>query len=437
MNLNTKLTLYFTLSKLAIIAVFLLLLPYIFNWISQASINNYLRLQEAKVFTTIEHDGLAYYLQDDESFGSYTMLKEEYISMEPIGPEVADINRIADGLRLIESDTLDYRILSRTFSYDNQRYLLEIGRTTATIRLYSLAIRRIALYVLVGLLFVTIILDFFFSRVILKPLGQIIETRLVSQRFPFKGNMEPINTSTNDFRILDKSFIQLMERIRQDFDREREFTANASHELLTPISVLKTKIENLMLSDNLAESVAEKLMEMMHTLNRLSGIVQSMLLIARVDNEQFHKGDDVQLGKLINGIQEELADQLEEKDIIFSNKIVREKAIPDMNRELLLQLFSNLLRNAIRYNRRGGTIAVYDAHAAGRYWVHIRDSGEGIPASMREEIFGRFKMGRNRPDGGFGLGLSIVRSIAQFLSITVEVESAEGKGTVFSVGFQE
>ncbi|MFC7523090.1 sensor histidine kinase [Parapedobacter sp. GCM10030251] len=436
MNLNAKLTLYFTLSKLAIIAVFLLLLPYIFDWISLTSINNYLRQQENKVFATIEQNGMEPYLQDQASFGSYTMLKEEYISMEPVGPEVADIDQIADGLRLIEADTLNYRILSRTFSYDGQRYLLEIGRTTATIQQYNIAIRRIALYVLIGLVSVTIILDFFFSRIILKPLGQIIKTRLVGQRFPFKGHMQPIRTSTRDFRLLDESFIELMERVRQDFDREKEFTANASHELLTPISILKSKIENLMLSEGLDESVAAKLLEMMHTLSRLNSIVKSMLLIARIDNAQFHRGEAVRIDRIISGIREELAPQLETKNITFTNRITRLEAIPNLNKELMFHLFSNLIRNAIRYNKQGGHIDVYDSIGPDGYWIHIRDTGEGFPPSKQEEIFERFNRIHHHGGEGFGLGLSIVRSIAHFFSITIRVESSLGEGSVFSVGFR-
>lgn len=435
MNLNAKLTLYFTVSKLAIIAVFLLLLPYIFNWISQTSINTYLRQQEDKVFQTIQSNGLAYYMPDGEPFGSYTMLKEEYISMESISQDVADVDQIADGLRLIDTDTLDYRILSRTFSYQDQRYLLEIGRTTATIKQYSIAIRRIALYVLIGLVVVTIVLDFFFSRVILRPLGSIIKTRLSGQQFPFKGGLEPIPTSTSDFKLLDESFIQLMERIKQDFDREKEFTANASHELLTPISVLKSKIENLMLADGLNENMAAKLTEMMRTLNRLNGIVKSMLLIARIDNAQFDKGEAVRIDHMIDEIAEELILQMDEKGIVYVSTIARREPVPNLNKELMFHLFSNLIRNAVRHNRQGGQIEVYDSYEAGRYWVHIRDTGAGFPAAKYEEIFERFKMVHRHAGGGSGLGLSIVRSVAQFFSIEVRVESTEGEGSIFSVGF--
>lgn len=435
MKLNTKLILYFTLSKLMIIGAFLLALPYIFDWISLKSTNAYLKQQERKVFENIEQNGLKYYLSDDESFGSYTMLKEEYISLEPLPPDLKNTNRTFDGKRIIESDTLDYRILSRTFNYDNKSYLLEIGRTKDTINQYNVFLRRIALYVLIGLVLVTLVLDSFFSRFILKPLKQIIDTNILGRTFPFKETPLPIKTTTTDFNMLNDSLIQLMDQVNSAFDREKEFTANASHELLTPISILKSKIENLMLSEDIDESIGIKLLDMMRILNRLNSIIQSLLLIARIDNEQFEKVDEVHISHIIDEIKEEMEDKFAEKEIELHNMLKYRVPLQGLNKELIFHLFSNLIRNAIKYNKQRGSITISDGFAEGRYWVYIADTGDGLPPEMLYTIFNRFNTANRKAHGGFGLGLSIVNSIANYFSITLKAQSKPDVGSTFSVGF--
>ena len=433
MKLLTKLTLFITLSKMLIVILFVLLLPFLVNMVSFRYTNYYLGEQKKKVMAVIKKNGLDYYLQGDSTYGSYTMLKEEYISLVPAGT-----NNVSDTLetsrRIVEEDTLNYRVLIHEFNYQNHKYILEIGKTTATISQYNILLQRFTLFILIGLIVVSIIADLVYTNVLLRPLAKIVRTKLLDRKFPFKESLSPIKTSTTDFKFLDSSLISLMEKIHEAFDKEREFTSNASHELMTPISILQTNVENLMMEDGISDEMQEKISAMMKTINRLKKIVHSLLYISRIENDQFAKIDTLNIHELIDGVMEELSLRLETKSIQFSNNVSPRVKLKQVNRDLLFQLLYNLINNAIRYNKENGSIHLSDRYTPGEpYILFIKDTGIGIKQEELETIFNRFKKSGNAPGEGYGLGLSIVKSIISFHGFDIKVSSGFGKGTVFSI----
>ncbi|PSL21491.1 sensor histidine kinase [Chitinophaga ginsengisoli] len=433
MKLLTKLTLTSTLSKIATVMLFIILLPVLIDRVAFQSTNRLLKQQAKKVMTNIQTNGIDYYLQGDSTYGSYTLLREEYISLER-AKHIYSPDTIQTAQRIIEGDTVMYRILNQAFEYNDQLYELEIGKTIASISQYNGPLQRIALYVLGMLTILTLLTDISFTRILLKPLQTIIQTKLINPVFPFKESPPSIRTTTIDFKYLDNSLIALMNRIKEDFDREREFTSNASHELMTPIGILQTKMENLLLSNDLEETTMEKIMEMMKTLNRLKKIVHSLLLISRIENDQYARQDNIQPGKMISEIVQELTHRLEDKNIRMGVSLQPHITLHKMNHDLLFQLFYNLINNAIRYNKPDGSIDISDTLAAdGAYTVSIRDTGVGIDPSDIDTIFNRFRK-KNTVDGeGYGLGLSIVKSIADYHSIKIKVVSEAGTGTTVNV----
>jgi len=420
---------------MAVAILFVMLLPLLVNNIAYQYNDYYLKEQKKKVMNVIGKNGVEAYLQGEESYGSYTMLKEEYISLEPAGRNILP-DTIATVRRVVEEDTLTYRVLSHVFFYDSSRYVLEIGKTTATIGQYNRPLQKVALYVLIGLIIVTILIDLVFTRLTLRPLGVIIKTKLADRKFPFKEHIPPIKTSISDFRYLDNSLIELMGRIKDAFEKEREFTSNASHELMTPLSILQNKMENVMMEEELDEELHNKIMSMMKTLNRLKKIVNSLLFISRIENDQFPRSDVFSIHSLITEIMEELGHRLEDKQITFSNELSGKVILQRLNRDLVFQLFYNLFNNAIRYNRPEGKITVTEHLTAGNtYKVTISDTGIGIPRQEIGSIFNRFKKVAKTENEGHGLGLSIVKTIADYHGIQLEVHSEEGKGTAFVVIF--
>jgi len=432
-KLLTKLTLFITLSKMLIVILFVLLLPFLISLVSFRYTNYYLGEQKKKVLAVIKKNGVDYYLQGDSAYASYTMLKEEYISLVPAAAHnVRDT--IETSQRIVEEDTLNYRVLIHRLNYRNHKYILEIGKTTATISQYNRLLQRFSLFILIGLIVISIVMDLIYTHVLLRPLAKIVRTKLLNRKFPFKEPLTPIKTSTIDFKFLDDSLISLMGKIHEAFDKEREFTSNASHELMTPISILQTNIENMMMEEGISEDLQERILGMMKTVNRLKKIVHSLLYISRIENDQFAKSDTVNFYELTSEVMEELSPRLETKSIHFKNDISPKLNVKQVNRDLIFQLLYNLINNAIRYNKENGSIHLSDHYTpGGTYSLFIKDTGTGIRQEDLATIFNRFKKSGKANGEGYGLGLSIVKSIILFHDFEIKVSSDYEKSTVFSI----
>lgn len=416
--------------------LFVLTLPYLIGEIASNYTDYYLQQQQKKVLEVVKKNGVDSYLQGEESYGSYTMLKEEYISLEPV-EQGFKLDTIYTDQRVIEQDTLNYRVLIHAFDTEMGTYLMEVWKTIETIDQYKRPLQRIATYVLLGLILITLIIDLFYTRFLLRPLIKIIQTKIINRKFPFNENTVPIKTTTSDFRFLDDSLIKLMEQIHLAFEKEREFTANASHELMTPIGILQNKIENLMGEPEIGDLVQERLIGMQKTLNRLKRIVHSLLLISRIENDQFTKKESVKVFELFEDILDEIGHRLSEKNISLETYLSKDIVLKNINRDLLFQMIYNLINNAIRYNKESGFIHIKDRfNADGTYAIDLIDSGIGIPKEEISTIFNRFKKANKSEDsGGYGLGLSIVKSIADYHQISISVESDLEKGTHFGISF--
>jgi len=431
-KLLSKLTLFITLSKLLIVVLFVLMLPSLVGYVSFQYSNFYLRQQKQKVLSEIRQNGIDYYLEGDSAYASYTMLKEEYISILP-SENITVKDTIETSRRVVGEDTLNYRILIHELKEPGKNYVLEIGKTTSTIGEYNNLLQRFTLFVLIGLIGLSIVIDLIYTRILIKPLTRIVNTKLRNRKFPFKEKLTPVKTSTVDFQILDRSLIELMEKIHEAFEKEREFTSNASHELMTPISILQSNAENLMMQEDISDEMQDKISQMMRTINRLKKIVHSLLYISRIENDQFAKNQTVNVKKVTEEVMDELSYRLETKSITFTNR-VSSLNIKQVNHDLFFQLLYNLINNAIRYNKENGSIILSDEYVAGKeYKLIVSDTGVGIKPEDLPGIFDRFKKSGKDKGEGYGLGLSIVKSIVSFHGFSIAVHSEWEKGTRFVI----
>ncbi len=438
MKLGTKLTLFNTISKLVIVILFVLLLPTLIRDINQHYTDNWLRKQKEKVLKIVKGPGIKNYIQNGESYGSYNaLLKEEYVSLD-VESGAGNIDTILNEKRLVEGDTIEYRILSHTFKVDKQKYLLEIGKSIDTINETTTPLQNIALEVLLGMVLLTILADQVYATYVLRPLGLIIKTKLIGHKFPHHTPYKKVRTTTSDFEYLDISIHKMIETIENTFQKEREFISNASHELMTPISILQSKIENMFEREDIIDEVKVRLLEMQKILNRLKSITKTLLLISQIENEQFLKEDKISVDLLIHEVYDEISIRLQDKNINCEINIPHDWFLVKVNKFLLFNLFFNLINNAIKYNKEGGEIKITGVLQNKLLAVEITDSGIGISSEQLPHIFNRFKkFSQSLQQDSFGLGLPIVKSIADFHRIKIEVKSEPGSGSTFKIIFPD
>lgn len=437
MKLNTKLTLFNAISKLVIAILFVLLVPVLIKKISRSYVDNNLIKQKSKFLQIVKTQGIKNYIPDGETYGSYYLpLKEEYLTIENDTVPGHLIDTIKNEKRLVERDTIEYRILSHTFVVNKKKYLLEIGKSVATLDETSSPLQSIAFAVLIGMILLTILADQIYTNHLLKPLGKIIKSKLIGQKFPKFGSYKEVKTSTSDFQYLDISIHKMIETIEAAFQKEREFISNASHELMTPISILQSKIENMFEQEDIADELKVRLLEMQKILNRLKSITKTLLLISQIENEQFLKEDKISITELLQEVYDEISVRLPEKNITFDILIPQDVILVNVNKFLLFNLFFNLVNNAIKYNKIDGEIVITTEKENGNLIVNITDNGIGISTEDMPFIFNRFKKFRqSMQQDSFGLGLPIVKSIATFHRVKIEVDSVKGLGSNFRLIF--
>ena len=369
-----------------------------------------------------------------ETYSSFSTLHSEFLQLSRL-PEKSLINKtifIAEP-RIIEGERNDYLILQYDFIYEKSAYRLEIGNSLSEIKELTFTIRFFILIVLFIILAVTFIMDTFYIEYLLKPFNKIIDTKIRRVNEPDAFDHTPVKTHSSDFQVLDSVLNQMMNRISELFNKERQFIANVSHELLTPIALLKNKFENLLQNDSLDDNAIDKIASSLRTLDMLKKVINNLLLISRIENHQYEANETIDLKELLNNLHEDLKDRMDEKKL--SLRINFQHNFPFIgNKTLIHILLYNLMVNAIKYNRKNGSIIISDEFLKETYCLSISDTGIGMEESQVTKIFNRFSR-INADQEGQGLGLAIVDSIAHFHHINIEVTSLPAEGTTFTLFF--
>ena len=190
-----------------------------------------------------------------------------------------------------------------------------------------------------------------------------------------------------------------------------------------------------MLSDGqITESAETKIIASLKTLNRLRSIVNSLLLISKVENSQYKKDDIVDISAIIEEVMEDLEDRLVVKEITLTNQIKHSIHFPG-NKALIHTLFVNIINNAIKYNKNGGSITLNDEFSNEHYDIYVTDNGLGMNEELIKKAFNRFEKLNTTDSESNGLGLAIVKTIADFHQIKVSIKSEVDSGTAVTISF--
>ncbi len=235
----------------------------------------------------------------------------------------------------------------------------------------------------------------------------------------------PEHEGTSEVRSLAESFNRMLDRLQRSFEREREFVADASHELRTPVTIASGELELLRRDASPAER--ERIDVVRRELKRMGRLIEEMLTLAAADAGEAMRRQPTPVADVLADVRRDLP-LLGRRDYEVGELDGTVLADPDR----LAQVFRNLVQNAVAHTEAGGRVSV-DAEALGdRVRFRVRDDGEGIGPDQADQLFNRFHRGaggRDRPDGGVGLGLAIAQAIvlAHGGRIWAEGEPAGGR----------
>ena len=227
----------------------------------------------------------------------------------------------------------------------------------------------------------------------------------------------------------------MFERLQIAFQQQARFTADASHELRTPVAVVLSHTELALTRDRSPEEYRKTIETCSHAASRMKSLVESLLLLSHADvGELALQPVPMDLSDAVRDNVNLLGTLAAQRSIAISTQLQNATLIGDPVR--LGQVVANLLSNAIRYNRDGGSIAVTTEVLLGDAVLTVADTGAGISAEDQKHVFDRFfraDKARTRDAGGSGLGLAICRSIIEAHGGSIEVTSQVGAGTTFTV----
>ncbi|NQT52417.1 heavy metal sensor histidine kinase [bacterium] len=313
--------------------------------------------------------------------------------------------------------------------------VLQAGMYTKRIVKRLAALRKYMFITLLAVLAVAGAGGWFLSSRSLKPIDALAQelSHVESSRL---GERLGVGAAGDEIDRLRQAINRMLERLERAFTTLQSFTADAAHELRTPLSALQCRIEVAINRQHPEEDPRDVLRDVLNEATQVSTLVASLLLLARMDSRsEVPDPQAVDLAALASDVCEPFALLAEHKGVQLSLKH-RGDATCHGDPVLLRRLVGNLLDNALRHTPEGGSVDVGVVGDRTGCQVTVEDTGVGIAPAALERIFERFYRvdeSRSRAEGGTGLGLSIVQRVVQLHGGRINVASEEGRGTTFHV----
>ncbi|MEP7232520.1 MAG: HAMP domain-containing sensor histidine kinase [Ginsengibacter sp.] len=412
MKLLTKTTLYFLIAMIPLLAVTGF---YLFKQFSKEI--NYRSDKEL----ISEEIGWVRYLQSEVDNGIIFVLKSPEVSVYPTDASAAQAPTLANiyGYTAEGDSKIPYRQLSQVVSINGNSYQIIIRQSQEQKDALVTSITRLMLFVFAGLFAATLVFNWAISKRLWKPfrrsLGKIRSAEL--------QKMEAIhfeNTNIEEFNELNTSLNYMAGKMHKDYVNMKEFTENAAHEMQTPVAIVQSKLELLLQDDNLKDDQVQSILESATALNRLSKLNEGLLLLAKIENNQYETKEEINLAELSEKYLHLFDEFIKEKQLNIKTNF-QGSFIINVHPVLAGSLISNLLGNAIKYNYNGGTIEIIISQND----YHISNTSMENPIAS-EKLFTRLRVSREGQEPSNGLGLSLVKKIVDVNNLLITYHAQNG-----------
>jgi two-component system heavy metal sensor histidine kinase CusS len=433
-SIGARLTLWYSAVLLAGLALFGAGIWVVVTHSLMATMDETLAAQAKGVITV---------LQGEYEPGQPAHLREELSEYAEATPEGRLIEvRDPQGTLLIGGGLAGghYRTLSAETSMQGQRYTITVATPLEGTELTLSRLREVLLWSAPGVLLIASLGGYWISRRALKPVDEItraarsIGIENLSQRLE-------VTAAGDELARLSETWNGMLERLEAAVKRLSQFTADASHELRTPIALIRATAELTLRRDRSAETYREALRHIVDESDRTARLIEDLLLLARADaGLPALPLDRLELTPLVRDVCEQGQILAQQRQLEILTEAPEHPVFVDANDPALRRLLLLLVDNALKYTPAGGHITVSVALDSSGPTVTVRDTGIGIPDTALPHVFERFYRvdeSRNREAGGAGLGLSIAQWIAERHHAQLEAESVLGRGSAFRVRFPQ
>lgn len=329
-----------------------------------------------------------------------------------------------------------FRFLCQNLNVNGQNYTVQIGTTAddamATLHLF----RDYLLLFAAALLLVSGFVGYWISRRALAPVDALVQTARSIRGTNLRGRLQKVETGDELQRLAD-TLNEMLDRIELAFQRITQFTADASHELRTPVSLIRTEAELALRRSRSEVEYKESLSHILFEAERTTNLIEQLLELARADSgREVLDVHPVDLGEILRHVVNRWQQVSAIRNLQFAATIGDQPAFVMGDEMLLHRLAEILLDNAFKYTPSPGSVSLALEQSGDRVCISVQDSGVGIAQEDQSKIFERFyrvDKARSRAQGGTGLGLAIAQWIVSQHGGTISVDSRLGAGTAFRV----
>jgi signal transduction histidine kinase len=321
----------------------------------------------------------------------------------------------------------------RIINFKIPNFVIQCGESIDFLQHYKI----ILFWAIIIILFISLSGGFLIAKKALSPIADISNIMNNISEINLSERVKIENIST-ELKILGQSFNKVLDRLEKFFTRQKEFITNASHELKTPLAVIRSHGEIILRKERTSQEYKNTLISILKSVDMMSEIINKLLFLAKIESENILlKSENMDLYKIIKESVKLLEPKAVQKEIkVDIDTLDEQQFILQGERGTLIELFTNIIDNAIKYNIPRGKVNIRIKKDGDFLITEIRDTGIGIPEKDLDKVFDRFyrvEMSHSKNIEGIGLGLSIAKQIVENYKGKIEITSRLNMGTTVIV----